>query len=612
MKDTALNVLKNTFGYDAFRGFQGEVIDEVCQGRDALVLMPTGGGKSLCFQVPALVMPGTAIVVSPLIALMEDQISNLQQIGVRAESLHSGIPFDDQMRIEQELFTGQIDLLYVAPERLMTEMMLHKLDQVRVSLFAIDEAHCVSQWGHDFRPEYLKLSRLTQRFPSVPRIALTATADKRTRQEIIERLGLQNARVFIDSFNRANIFYRISQKKQGKQQLLRFIGKEHPEDSGIVYCLSRKRVDDTAEWLNANGCKALPYHAGMPAEQRKHNQQRFIKEDQVIIVATLAFGMGIDKPDVRFVAHLDLPRSIEAYYQETGRAGRDGLPATAWMVYGLQDIMLLRQIRSSSNLSPELQRVEHQKLEAMLALCEVSGCRRQVLLDYFDEPLKEKCGYCDLCIEPAETWDGTDAARKALSCIYRTGQLFGVSHLIDVLLGKQTTKVKQFHHDQLSTFGIGADYKLAEWRSMYRQLVARGYVNVDLEGHGSLKLNNRCRPLLKGEESIEFRQDRYEYATVKTIRVTAASAEKGRLVVEEQDKPLWEALRTLRRELAEQQGVPAYVIFNDKTLLEMLKAKPENLDAMSQVSGVGEFKLEQYGERFCSLTAKVCNEVVSG
>ncbi|MRI32483.1 DNA helicase RecQ [Endozoicomonas sp. OPT23] len=608
MKDTALNVLKNTFGYDTFRGFQGEVIDEVCQGRDALVLMPTGGGKSLCFQVPALVMPGTAIVVSPLIALMEDQINNLQQIGIRAESLHSGVPFDEQMRIEQELFTGHIDLLYVAPERLMTEMMLHKLDQIRVSLFAIDEAHCVSQWGHDFRPEYLQLSRLTQRFPAVPRIALTATADKRTRQEIVERLGLQNARVFIDSFNRANIFYRISQKKQGKQQLLRFIEKEHSEDSGIVYCLSRKRVDDTAEWLNANGCKALPYHAGMPAEQRKHNQHRFIQEDRVIIVATLAFGMGIDKPDVRFVAHLDLPRSIEAYYQETGRAGRDGLPATAWMVYGLQDIMLLRQIRSSSNLSQELQRVEHQKLEAMLALCEVSGCRRQVLLEYFDEPLKEKCGNCDLCVEPAQTWDGTEAARKALSCVYRTGQLFGVSHLIDVLLGKQTAKVKQFHHEQLTTFGIGADYKQAEWRSVFRQLVARGYVNVDLEGHGSLKLNNRCRPLLKGEESIELRQDRYEYATVKTIKVTAASAEKGRLVVEEEDKPLWEALRVLRKELAEEQGVPAYVIFNDRTLLGMLKAKPVSHDAMSQVSGVGEFKLEQYGERFCRLISEFAEQ----
>ena len=531
---------------------------------------------------------------------MEDQISNLKQLGIRAESLHSGIPWEEQSRIEQELFMGHLDLLYVAPERLMTEMMLHKLGQVRVALFAIDEAHCVSQWGHDFRPEYLQLSILAQRFPFVPRIALTATADKRTRQEIIDRLGLSQAQVFIDSFNRANIFYRISQKKQGKQQLLRFLEKEHQDDSGIVYCLSRKRVDDTAAWLTQYGRKALPYHAGMPAENRKHNQQRFLKEDGIIIVATLAFGMGIDKPDVRFVAHLDLPRSIEAYYQETGRAGRDGLPATAWMVYGLQDVMLLRQIRSGSTASPEIQRVEHQKLEAMLALCEEVGCRRQVLLEYFDEPLTEKCGYCDLCQEPAETWDGTEAARKALSCVYRTGQTFGVSHLVDVLLGKETTKVNQFRHQQLTTFGIGKDYQQSEWRSVFRQLVAKGLLNVDLEGHGALKLNENCRSLLKGEERLLLRQDRYEYATAKSAK-TARSSQKGRVVIEEQDQPLWDAMRTLRRELAEAQGVPAYVILNDKTLFEMLKAKPADLEAMSHINGVGEYKLEKYGEDFIQL-----------
>lgn len=507
MTDSALEILNNTFGYESFRGFQGEVINEVMKGRDALVLMPTGGGKSLCFQVPALALSGTTVVVSPLIALMEDQISSLKQLGVRAESLNSGIPYEKQNRIEQELLTGHLDLLYVAPERLLTASMQQLLDQVLVALFAIDEAHCVSQWGHDFRPEYLQLSQLKQRYPGVPRIALTATADRGTRKEIIDRLDLDNARIFIDSFNRSNIFYRISQKKQGKQQLLRFIQKEHPEDSGIVYCLSRKRVDDTAHWLNQQGRLALPYHAGMSSEDRSNNQKRFLKEDGLIIVATVAFGMGIDKPDVRFVAHLDLPKSIEAYYQETGRAGRDGLPATAWMVYGLQDVVLLRQIQAGSNASPEIQRVEQQKLDAMLSLCEVTTCRRQVLLNYFDEPLLEKCGHCDLCLEPIETWDGTEAARKALSCVYRTGQMFGVTHLVDVLMGKDTAKISQLGHQRISTYGIGKDYKQTEWRSIYRQLVARGYINVDVEGYGSLKLNDSCRSLLKGDERILLRQD---------------------------------------------------------------------------------------------------------
>lgn len=598
MSDPALEVLRNIFGFESFRGFQGDVISEVTSGRNVLVLMPTGGGKSLCYQVPALLLPGTTIVVSPLIALMEDQINTLKQLGVRAESLNSGIPYEERQRIEQELLTGHLDLLYIAPERLLTHGMQRLLDQVRVALFAIDEAHCVSQWGHDFRPEYLQLAQLRHRFPGVPRIGLTATADRRTRREIVERLDLDNARVFIDSFNRSNIFYRISQKKQGKQQLLRFLRKEHPDDSGIVYCLSRKRVEDTAHWLNQQGRLALPYHAGMSPGERSHNQQRFLKEDGLIIVATVAFGMGIDKPDVRFVAHLDLPKSIEAYYQETGRAGRDGLPATAWMVYGLQDVVLLRQIQAGSNASPEIQKVERQKLDAMLSLCEVTTCRRQVLLNYFDEPLKEKCGNCDLCLEPIETWDGTEAARKALSCVYRTGQIFGVTHLVDVLMGKETPKVTQFGHQHLSTWAIGKDYRQTEWRSIFRQLVARGYINVDMEGHGSLKLNQMCRPLLKGEERILLRQDRYEHASANS---NVKTTDKGRVIVAEEDKPLWEALRTLRRKMAEEQGVPAYVIFNDKTLFEMATAKPCDLDAMSHISGVGQFKLEQYGNDFVEL-----------
>ena len=593
MSDPALEILKNTFGYESFRGFQGEVIQELAAGRDALVLMPTGGGKSLCFQVPALLRGGTAVVISPLIALMEDQINSLRQLGIRAECLHSGIAFDDQMQIEQELLMGHVNLLYVAPERLSTLNMQRLLDQMVIALFAIDEAHCVSQWGHDFRPEYLQLWQLKERYPHVPRIALTATADKRTRQEIIERLGLAEARVFIDSFNRPNIFYRISQKKQARQQLLSFLKKEHEADSGIVYCLSRKKVEQTAQWLNQQGRKALPYHAGLPAEVRKENQHRFIIEDGLIIVATIAFGMGIDKPDVRFVAHLDLPRSIEAYYQETGRAGRDGLPATAWMVYGLQDVVLLRQLQAQSNANEVIQRVERQKLEAMLALCEVTGCRRQVLLNYFDEPLDQPCGHCDLCLEPAETWDGTEAARKALSCVYRSGQNFGVNHLVDILLGKSNDKITRFGHEHLSTYGIGKDLDQASWRSVFRQLVARGYVNVDFEGHGVLKLDGRCRALLKGEESIELRRDRYEKA--KQYK------EVGRLVVQEHDKVLWEQLRKLRRELAEAQDVPAYVIVNDRTLMEIVKYRPTTTAEFSEINGIGQYKVEKYGEPFLNL-----------
>ncbi|WP_066014569.1 DNA helicase RecQ [Endozoicomonas atrinae] len=592
MSDPALDILKNTFGYQSFRGFQQEVINEVIAGRDALVLMPTGGGKSLCYQIPALIRGGTAVVVSPLIALMDDQINSLRELGIRADCLHSAMMPEDRLQVERELLIGDLDLLYVAPERLLTESMQRLLDQIQVALFAIDEAHCVSQWGHDFRPEYLQLSCLQTRFPGVPRIALTATADLRTRQEIRERLGLESARVFTDSFNRPNIFYRISQKKQGKQQLLNFLNKEHPEDSGIVYCLSRKKVEQTAEWLTQAGRKALPYHAGLSPEERRANQHRFIAEEGIIIVATIAFGMGIDKPDVRFVAHLDLPRSIEAYYQETGRAGRDGLPATAWMVYGLQDVVLLKQLQARSIASQQVQQIERQKLETMLALCEVTGCRRQVLLNYFDEPLDKPCGYCDLCLEPPEIWDGTEVARKALSCIYRSGQSFGVAHLVDVLLGKSTDKTRRFGHDRLSTFGIGTELDQSNWRSVYRQLVARGYVSVDHDSHGALKLNECCRPLLKGDEPIQLRRDRYE----PSRKYEKEYREVGRVVVEEHDQVLWERLRQLRRNLAEEQNVPAYVIVNDKTLMELVKYRPRTQLELSQISGIGQYKLEKYGD----------------
>ena len=582
MSDPALDILKNTFGYPSFRGFQRAVIAEILAARDALVLMPTGGGKSICYQVPALLRDGTAVVVSPLIALMEDQVSALRELGIRADGLHSAMAPKERLTVERRLLAGDLDLLYVAPERLLSESMQQLLERTRLALFAIDEAHCVAEWGHDFRPEYLQLSCLAERFAAVPRIALTATADLKTRQEIKTRLALNSARVFTDSFNRPNIFYRISQKKQGKQQLLNFLNNEHPNDAGIIYCLSRKKVEQTAHWLTQAGYRALPYHAGLSPEERRASQHRFIVEEGIIIVATIAFGMGIDKPDVRFVAHLDLPKSVEAYYQETGRAGRDGLPATAWMVYGLQDMVLLKQLQARSGAHQK----EQQKLAAMLTLCEVSGCRRQELLNYFDEPLAEPCGYCDLCLEPAEVWDSTEAARKALSCIYRSGQSFGVTHLVDILRGKLTGKVRQFGHHRLSTFGIGQGLDQANWRSVFRQLIARGY--IDLDQDGVLRLNERCRNLLKGKESLQLHRDRYESSRSheQTYR------EVGRVVVDE----LWEHLRAWRRLLAEEHNVPPYVIVNDKTLMELVKKRPNSRLALAQVSGIGQYKLEKYGD----------------
>ena len=589
---SAQNILHATFGYDNFRPPQDQIIDTVINGGDALVLMPTGGGKSLCYQIPALARPGCAVVISPLIALMQDQVSALRQLDVSAAFLNSTLPPDQAMQVEEDLLHGKLDLLYIAPERLNQQRCLALLERAPIALFAIDEAHCVSQWGHDFRADYLQLSLLHERFPQIPRIALTATADERTRAEIIQRLDLTEARQFIAGFDRPNIRYRISLKHNARQQLLGFLKEEHPEDAGIVYCLSRKKVEDTAFWLQEQGFKALPYHAGLDASIRADYQARFLREDKVIMVATIAFGMGIDKPDVRFVAHLDMPKTVEAYYQETGRAGRDGEPANAWMVYGLQDVIKLRQMLDNSEGSEEHKRAEQHRLNAMLGLCEITSCRRQSLLAYFGEGLTEPCGNCDTCLEPVDTWDGTEAARKALSAVYRTGQRFGVNHLIDVLRGGEGERIYQYEHHQLPTYGVGKDLDNNQWRSVFRQLVARGYLSVDLERFGALKLEEQCRPLLKGEEQIDLRRDVKHKSAKRTTRSS---------LPDDIDVALWEALRECRRGLAEEQGVPPYVIFHDRTLQEMCAALPRNKTAFGRLSGVGERKLEKYGELFIAV-----------
>jgi len=586
-------VLRRVFGYEDFRGQQAAVIAEVVSGGDALVLMPTGGGKSLCYQIPALVREGVAIVVSPLIALMEDQVKALLQLGVRAAYLNSTLALEEVREVEAALLAGELDLLYVAPERLLQPRTLGLLSRTRLALFAIDEAHCVSQWGHDFRPEYLQLSVLHEQFPSVPRVALTATADERTRSEIIERLGLQAARVFVGGFDRPNIRYRVTPKNNAREQLIRFLDAEHPDDAGIVYCLSRRKVEETAEWLSARGRTALPYHAGLPPQVRAEHQHRFLYEEGLVMVATIAFGMGIDKPNVRFVAHLDLPRSIEAYYQETGRAGRDGLPANAWMAYGLQDVITLRQMLADSDAPEQRKRLEQHRLEAMLGFCELTTCRRQALLAYFGETLSEPCGNCDNCLEPVPTWDATEAAQKALSTVFRTGQRFGVNYLIEVLHGVKTDRIVSFGHDKLSTYGIGKDIEVARWRSIFRQLVARGLLDVDVEGHGGLRLTEACRPVLRGEQQLLLRQE------VKRPRAKARREQHG--FASEADERLWQALREKRREIAKEQGVPPYVIFHDATLREMVEYRPDTLDQLRLLSGVGERKLALYGEDFVAV-----------
>ncbi len=590
----AQHILESVFGYDAFRHSQADVIAALLEGGDVLTLMPTGGGKSLCYQIPALVREGCGVVVSPLIALMQDQVDALRQLGIRAAYLNSTLDAATARATEQALLAGELDMLYVAPERLLTDRTLQLLDRSAVSLFAIDEAHCVSQWGHDFRPEYQRLSVLHERFPAVPRIALTATADARTREEIIQQLQLQQAAVFVNSFDRPNIHYAISEGANPREQLWRFLEREHPQDAGIIYCLSRKKVEATAEWLTAKGRTALPYHAGLPADQRQMHQQRFLREEGVIVVATIAFGMGIDKPDVRFVAHLNLPKSIEAYYQETGRAGRDGLPANAWMAYGLQDIITLRQMVLGGEGAEQYKRIASNKLEAMLGLCELIACRRQALLGYFGEPLAEPCGNCDNCRTPPETWDGTETAQKALSCVYRSGQRFGVAYLVDVLLGKADERIQRNGHDRISTFGIGEGLSGPEWRGVFRQLLAQGYLQTDLDGYGTLRLTEKCRPVLRGETRVQLRRQR-KPEKVKRSRVAPA------VDLDPLDQPLYEALRERRTALAQEQGVPPYVIFHDSTLREMATLRPQSLRELHAVSGVGEQKLERYGEIFLAV-----------
>ncbi|MDH5357990.1 MAG: DNA helicase RecQ [Gammaproteobacteria bacterium] len=592
----AQDILKSIFGYDQFRHDQQDIIQTLINGDDALVLMPTGGGKSLCYQIPALVREGTAIVISPLIALMQDQVDALQQLGIRAAFLNSSLDLNEAHRVEQQLLQNELALLYIAPERLLTSQMLELLDQCQLSLFAIDEVHCVSQWGHDFRPEYQRLKILHQRYPSVPRIALTATADQRTRDEIVVQLQLGDAHIFINSFDRPNIHYAISEGNNPKQRLWQFLEENHPNDAGIVYCLSRKKVEAIADWLSERGRLALPYHAGLTQELRQKNQQRFLREEGVIIVATIAFGMGIDKPDVRFVAHLNLPKSIEAYYQETGRAGRDGEPANAWMAYGLQDVITLRQFMLDSNADETHKRIEHHKLESMLGLCELITCRRQTLLTYFDETIAEPCGYCDNCQRPPEKWDGTELAQKALSCIYRTEQRFGVNYIIDILHGKVDERIQRNGHDTISTFGIGQDTSVTEWRSLFRQLIALGYINIDMERHGALCLTEKCRPVLGGEQRLELRKQ------AKSERATKQTQSKSQ--VRPQDQPLWDGLRALRTTLAAEHGVPPYVIFHDSTLQEMVTKRPVTMSDISRISGVGEQKLARYGQAFLNEIAK--------
>lgn len=602
MENHLRSILKSVFGYDSFRGQQQQIIEQLLKGGDALVLMPTGGGKSLCYQIPALLRNGVAIVISPLISLMQDQVNALHQLGIKAAFINSSLSMQATNWVEEQMQLAQLDLVYIAPERLTQSHTLSLLSQITIALFAIDEAHCVSQWGHDFRVDYLQLSLLHQHFPQIPRIALTATADEKTRAEIIQNLALQQAQIFISSFDRPNIRYRIAQKQSPKQQLLHFIQSEHSGDAGIVYCLSRKKVEATAIWLRNQGLNAYPYHAGMDHQHRSLHQQYFLMNESVIIVATIAFGMGIDKPNVRFVAHLDLPKSIEGYYQETGRAGRDGLPANAWMIYGIQDVILLKRILIKGQSDVQHKTIELYKLDAMLALCESVQCRRQILLNYFGETRIPLCGNCDSCLEPAKTWDASLAAQQALSCIYRTGQRFGSTYLINVLLGITDDRIIHYHHHQQSTFGIGKALEEKQWKSVFRQLVAKNLIAIDFEGYGTFKLTKLARPILRGEQQLRLRID-------KTI--TSTNSYK-KAPGKQREEILWQTLQAKRLEIAKIQNVPAYVIFHDTTLAEIMALKPVTRAQMLTISGVGKHKLEQYADSFIAVIQNYIDQQQQG
>ena len=586
-----LTILKQTYGYGQFRGQQAEIIDYVNGGGSAFVLMPTGSGKSLCYQIPALCRDGVGVIISPLIALMQDQITALEQLGISAGAINSGMPYGEVLRVRQKLENNQLDLLYVAPERLVMEEFLEILDQVNIALFAIDEAHCVSQWGHDFRPDYTALSLLANRFKEIPRIALTATADQATRKDIVDRLKLAEGKTFIGGFDRPNIHYSILERNNPKKQVYDFIRNHHSGDSGIIYCISRKKVEDMAEWLQEKNINALPYHAGLTPEVRSRNQNRFLREDNIIIVATIAFGMGIDKPDVRYVAHMNIPKSIEAYYQETGRAGRDGLPSNAYMIYGMDDAAMQRNWIENSE-APDIQkRIEHQKLNALLGLCEAAICRRQILLEYFDDSC-EPCGNCDTCDIKPETFDGTIAAQMALSAVFRTGQRFGMVYVVDVLMGKEDERIQRFGHDKQSTFGIGDKLSKNEWQNIFRQLVSQNLLMVDVNEHNGIKITEKGFLFLKKKDRVNFRK-----LTEKQKSRKEKSPRKAWIKLDnEKDQTLYENLRTARQQMAKKRRVPAYVIFHDKTLIELAKAKPQSFDEMLDISGIGEAKLKKFGQ----------------
>jgi ATP-dependent DNA helicase RecQ len=586
-----LQILQNVYGFDSFRGEQEEIIGQIVLGEDALVLMPTGGGKSLCYQIPALCREGLGVVVSPLIALMQDQVDSLLQLGVKAAFLNSSLSYEDARRTEQLIRAGELDLIYVAPERLVMPEFMALLREIPLALFAIDEAHCVSQWGHDFRPEYLQLQCLHEQFPNVPRVALTATADNRTREEIINKLHLEEAQIFLSSFNRPNIQYQVVLKNKPQDQLLHFMQTHHRGEAGIVYCLSRKKVDATAAWLKTQNIKALPYHAGLSALQRAQHQKAFLREDGIIMVATIAFGMGIDKPDVRFVAHLDCPKSMESYYQETGRAGRDGLPSTAWMCYNLADVVALRRMMSSSEAPPEIQRADQQRLSDLLGYCETQQCRRKVILEYFDEPHPDQCGNCDNCLEPAESWDATIAAQKILSCVFRSGQNFGAHHIVDILLGEAKDKVIKFKHDQLSTFGIGQEHNRSTWLSVIRQLTLTDYLSLDAQ-YGSLSLAPKSRAILKNEQKLLLRKDVASQQT-KSSRNSAASTSTPHLSPAQ--TALFMELKSWRRQKAEAQNIAPYLVTTDKVLHDLCVYTPQTDSELECINGIGKHKIAQYG-----------------